>query len=649
MDLRKLCLFLLLSVSFTVNAQVPFSKGVNLTRWFQTDSPREIQFTLFTKQDFINIKSLGCDVIRLPINLHYMGDGAPDYKLDPLFFNFLDQVIDWSEELEIYLILDNHTFSSSNATEPEIEIPLLKVWAQMAARYKDRSEYLLYEVLNEPHGIDDLVWGQIQGKVIEAIRAVDTKHTIVVGGADFNSFENLKFIPDYNDQNLIYTFHFYYPFLFTHQGATWVSPSMEPINNVPYPYQSDRMPTLPESLNGTWLNNLFDNYPDEGKAEKIGEMIDQVVAFQQERNVPVYCGEMGVYIPNSQQQDRVRWYKQVREYLELKNIPWTSWDYTGGFGLFESSGFNLFNHDLNVDLLQALGMNVPEQTEYIQHPASEGFMIYSDFTGQGIIQSNSREQQVNLYDQRLPNNGEYCIHWSDAIRYQRIGFNFSPDQDLSELETKNYGLSLLVRGYSDDFSFDIRFVDTDLGESDHPWRNKVTLSSQQINWDGNWQKVFIPLSDFSEQGAWENGQWYNPEGKFNWQEVDLLEIITENQTLEGDIWFDNIYITDQDTARVLVSDRLTSLSNGIDRSKIVVFPNPASDQVLISYFQPHNQNLEIDLLSIGGNELTTIYRGRKNAGNYQLQYQLPSHLRSGIYLIRFRSAVYNEFVKIIKK
>ena len=87
---RKVFILFISLGSITLSAQVPFHKGVNLTNWFQAASPRQIQFTKFTKKDFQNIKSLGCDVIRLPINLHGMTSGAPDYTLDPLFLNFLD-------------------------------------------------------------------------------------------------------------------------------------------------------------------------------------------------------------------------------------------------------------------------------------------------------------------------------------------------------------------------------------------------------------------------------------------------------------------------------------------------------------------------------------------------------------------------------
>ena len=115
--LSGLALLLVLSLAAQ---QAPFSRGVNLTNWFQAGSAQEIQFSKYTYEDFQQIQSLGCDVIRLPINLHFMTDGAPDYNLDPLFLTFLDQAVDWAEDLGIHLILDNHTFDPAEDTDPNI-------------------------------------------------------------------------------------------------------------------------------------------------------------------------------------------------------------------------------------------------------------------------------------------------------------------------------------------------------------------------------------------------------------------------------------------------------------------------------------------------------------------------------------------------
>ena len=272
---------------------------MNLTNWFQAGSANQIQFTKFTRKDFENIKSLGCDVIRLPINLHFMTNGAPDYVLDPLFLSYLDQAVDWAEELEIHIILDNHTFDPATATDPGVGTILVKVWTQMADHFKDRSNLVYYEILNEPHGISDLLWGSIQQTAIDAIRSRDTNHTIVVGPADWNSYHKLSAMPVYTDPKLLYTFHFYDPFILTHQGASWTDPSMVPLAGVPFPYSASSMPAVPASLRGTWIETLMNNYAVDGTAAKVKQLIDIAVNFRNQRNVPIFCGEFGVYIPNS--------------------------------------------------------------------------------------------------------------------------------------------------------------------------------------------------------------------------------------------------------------------------------------------------------------------------------------------------------------
>lgn len=352
--------FLLMMLPLLSSAQVPFHKGVNLSGWFQAKSSQAIKFSKFTKADIQNIKSLGCDVIRLPINLHDMTSHAPDYTLDTLLLNYLNQVIDWCEGLNMHLILDNHSFDPSKQTDPAIGQVLNKVWIQMAHEFKTRSKYIYYEVLNEPHGIDDVVWGKIQQTVIETIRTEDTTHFIIVGAANWNHYKNLKNIPQYEDDKLIYTFHFYDPFMFTHQGAKWTTPSLVPVSGISFPYRKGSMPVMPPSLKDTWAEKSFSKYEKEATPEGVKRRINIAAKFSKSRNVPVYCGEFGVYIPNTNNDDRVEWYKLVVGYLNKKNIPWTMWDYKGTFGLFNKDSQESFERDLNLPLIEAMKLNVPK-------------------------------------------------------------------------------------------------------------------------------------------------------------------------------------------------------------------------------------------------------------------------------------------------
>ncbi len=604
----------------SVFAQNQFTKGVNLSNWFQGSSVNDIQFSKYSKKDLQNIKSLGCDVIRLPINLHYMTSGNPNYIIEPLFFHMLDSVVKWSEDLDINLILDNHTFDPAVNTDPSIGDILAKVWPQMAEHYKSASALIKYEILNEPHGITTQVWAAIQQRAIDAIRAIDTKHTIVIGAAGWNTYSEMVNLPVYTDTNLIYTFHFYDPFLFTHQGASWASPSMVDLAGVPFPYNSATMPACPASLTGSWIENEIKyNYATNGTVARIKQLMDIAINFRDSRKVPVFCGEFGVYNLNSNNSDRVYWYKAMREYMETNNIPWTTWDYQGGFGLFKKGTNEFFEHDLNIPLLQALGLKVPAQTSYIQRPDSIGFSIYSDYVGPYINQSNG-STGINYYSNAQPNNGNYCLDWKGGARYSFAGFDFVPNRDFSKLVQENYAIDFFVRGDSPGSDFEIRFIDTKTADpNDHPWRMHMPIGESSGPWDKRWHHVRVLLKDFTEMGSYDNGTWYSPVGLYDWTAVDRFDIVAESADLTGkEFWFDNIVITDLDTSSIWVNNALNvGLFREVNtKGKLLIYPNPVKGFLNVRYCQAENGNVIIQFTDIMGRRLFLTEFKNQPAGDY---------------------------------
>ncbi|UCH13604.1 MAG: cellulase family glycosylhydrolase [Bacteroidales bacterium] len=648
-------IILSICIQFTIS-QAPFSRGVNLTNWFQAGSAGQIQFTKFTRQDFINIKSLGCDVIRLPINLHYMTDGEPDYILEPLFLGFLDSVVTWAEDLQIHLLLDNHTFSPSEDTDPEVESILLKVWTQMAEHYKNRSDYLYYEVLNEPHGISDAIWNEIQQNVIDAIREVDTTHTIIVGPAGWNSYNNLDDMPVYEDDKLIYTFHFYDPFLFTHQGASWTDPSMAPLAGVPFPYYADSMPDCPSELIGTWIHSALNGYSQDGTVEHVKELIDIAVEFKNNRNVPIFCGEFGVYIPNSPRQDRINWYDTVRTYLEENEIAWTIWDYTGGFGIFEEGGNDMFEYDIDTAIVRALGLNVPEQKEFVLLPDSVGFPIYTDYICHKVFESShAGDGIIDFCSEDNPNNDSYCISWTKANQYNNIGFDFRPIKDLTELVENDYAFDFIVRGTHPGSAFDIRFIDNKTDDPDDlPWRIRYTVDENLANWDGRWYHVHIPLSDFTEHGSWYNDAWYNPVGDYDWAAVDRFEIVAEHHDMKGIyFWFDNIHITNLDTAIVRDTAAINNISGPVvfSDASLSVYPNPFNISTNIYYTVQNAGHTEISVFNISGRKIATLVSQIHMPGNYSVTWDCKDTqgipVKSGIYFCWFITAGISSTEKLV--
>ena len=472
----------------------PFSRGVNLTVFMQR--PRTHPFITYDRQTFVNVKTLGCDVVRLPFVP--LTSGGPSHIIDPLFFTYLDQIVDWAEELGLYIILDNHTNHKLAAEETDqnnrsdTREYLVQVWPQIAERYKNRSKLVLYEVFNEPN-IQPSIWNPIQQAVIDTIRAHDNTHTIVVTGGKFHSGA-LRTLPEYTDDNLIYTFHIYNPGEFTHQGAGWID-RFKDLRGVPWPYDASRMPDpVPE---------ILEDYHTKGTLEKLQNGLKNAVDFAEDRNVPVWCGEFGVYGPYAPPDDRAAWIREARTYMEDNNIAWTLWEYgVGGFKIFENEGDDHFDYNLDISIVEALGLNVPPQLEWVTVSKQAGFEIYTDglnSLGEGISGKLYSRGWLTFDDDTEAVVGNKSIYWSGAKKGDIVRFDFTPNFDLSLL-ADDYVFEFWVWGDTPGTEFRVRF-DMDSNRGYRVNEENIGITS----WDSQWHQVSIPLSRLGRSNAtWED-------------------------------------------------------------------------------------------------------------------------------------------------
>lgn len=339
----------------------PFKRGFNFSRWFEFRAVKDIPADKYGREDFERVKALGVDHIRLPMRSNDFSTGRPAWTLDPLYLKYLDRVLDWAEDAGLYLLLDNHTFNNKipDGEDEDLEEALCKVWTQLAGRCKDRGPLIMYEIFNEPHGISDEKWGAIQGRVIESIREQDAKHTIIVGGTNYNSIGSLEAIPEYPDKNLIYTFHYYDPHVFTHQGNAWDTIPLTNLRGFPFPWDPARMPALPEDLRGTHYKEVFAAYEKLSAQETMENRIAEAVHAANRRGVPVFCGEFGVYMKTALPEDRVRWHQRVIGIFDSLDIPWTIWEWDSAFGVFKTSEGGRIPEDLDPAIIGALGLHLP--------------------------------------------------------------------------------------------------------------------------------------------------------------------------------------------------------------------------------------------------------------------------------------------------
>ena len=130
------------------------------------------------------------------------------------------------------------------------------------------------------------------------------------------------------DPNVVYVFHFYDPFIFTHQGSPWVQ--MGSTHDVPYPYSQDRWPKHMldlgfTELNPQWQLDQLHEYHRKGNHDALRNRLIQVKKWAVKNNVPLICNEFGVYDASARKEDVVRYYRDLIGLFGELEIPWQVW------------------------------------------------------------------------------------------------------------------------------------------------------------------------------------------------------------------------------------------------------------------------------------------------------------------------------------
>jgi endoglucanase len=533
--------------------RAPFTRGVNLTSWFEMWQPGPGNLKMYDEEDIRNIKSLGADIVRLPVHFDMLSSGAPEYKINETVWKYLDKAVDWCEKYQIHIVIDDHSFNGL----PDDKYPsgriinnhLQKVWPQVAARYKDRSDYVLYEILNEPQLSSAAEWNKIQGEALKTIRRYDTKHTVVVSGNEWSSAHALSSVKVYDDPGLIYTFHCYLPMTFTHQGASWAGRELEQLSGIPFPYDEKRMPPVPDKVKGTWMETeLVKNYPADGNADAVRKELTTAKNFGDKNHVALWCGEMGAYDKNSIHEDRVRWYKQISSLLSELDIPFCVWGYGGSFGLFRKGSAEQYPYDLDADIVSAAGFTVPENAgtsaprsvSVIRTP----YVIFDDVGAKGVNAEawNSGRSATSFADSDNPAEGFSCIRMSSYRRYNALTFRFNNPVSLADVHGTGAAVSFKMRS-SHAVCADLRFIDDETAET-KPWRMTYSITEKDCPADGRWHTVTVPLASMSESGAWCDSEqkWYGADNEFRWDCVRLMQFAAEKSDMPYDVYVDDIRI-----------------------------------------------------------------------------------------------------------
>ncbi len=249
-----------------------------------------------------------------------------------------NEVIEWALSKKIYVILAFNPYYSwpppaanwpddgrSLWLDTSAQDELIEAWEYLANLYAGKNG-IIFDLINEPHGdtneeklIERSVWNSLHQRITDAIQVIDPTRWVMISPiwGDAEYFVDLAVN---NSAKVIYSFHFYNPHFFTHQG----NGSNPAAGTVVYPGYTQDASWDPVRY---WDKNVLE------------EKLQPAITFRDTNNVRVICAEYGSSF-SAPESSRHRWVEDLLGLLEdnylghiyflFEGIPSTSqsgWSY----------------------------------------------------------------------------------------------------------------------------------------------------------------------------------------------------------------------------------------------------------------------------------------------------------------------------------
>jgi len=305
--------------------------GISISWYEQTWNKDILAKTPLKTAVFELLKRMGIKSLRLPVAFAYFeSQQIPFGQL----FSQIDKFVKQCHAYGFKVIIDYHNGNFNDANYNTETPKLIDLWTKLTKMYLHvNHDNLFFELYNEPPHMNPETWKDAAYNITTAIRKIDKERTLIIGASNYNSIYELSRFVRLADENVIYTFHFYEPFLFTHQGAEWIG-AQESTTGVPFPYNPATFPVLNPKAKNTDGEKNYNKYNLDGNEQSVRDKLQIVKNWGAKYDVPILCGEYGVYNKYADIDSRCRYIKTVRQTLKTLNIPGMLWDYSGNFSIF---------------------------------------------------------------------------------------------------------------------------------------------------------------------------------------------------------------------------------------------------------------------------------------------------------------------------
>ncbi|MBE0534733.1 MAG: cellulase family glycosylhydrolase [Phycisphaerae bacterium] len=336
--------FCLHSITTAAPSQVPqgrlerLATGANICRWFRyVRRDTEEHFANYISEaEAAMMAQIGLKHVRIAIHPNVLMDQSTGAILESRAA-WLEAAMRRFHRAGLLVVIDLHNEDREAELSPDWQNAFVKFWTALATRLKGFDPDLtVFEIINEPvfAGREE-EWNVLNARLTAAIRQSAPQHTIMTTGAGWGGIDGLKRLTPLPDKNIVYSFHCYDPFPFTHQGATWAGEDVKPLRGVPYPSSPETVAPLLAALDDKpGSRRMVERYGNErwNKA-RLAARFKEGIEWGARQGVALYCGEFGVFPVHSDPEHRANWFRDFGQVLAEHRIGWAVWGWDEGFGL----------------------------------------------------------------------------------------------------------------------------------------------------------------------------------------------------------------------------------------------------------------------------------------------------------------------------
>jgi len=346
--------------------------------------------------DLEALKRDGFDFIRMPVDpLVFLSPRTESYR-DDLYRDVWDAAR-LVNKAGLKVMVDLHLMPSGSdrsagmqsvMSDPEMFQAYLGVVRRMGLTLAEEDPHAVaFELMNEPIIDCETAAGRVEWngrlkRLFAAARASAPRLTLVLAGGCWSSAKGLaavdpRAIPD---DNILWTFHSYDPFVLTHQGATWAGDFIPYVRGIPYP-PYDHPEVFRKALAATRARMKADaplvrragllayldgqvatiDSPERLKAT-MSEPFDTAAKWADRNRVPrgdIFLGEFGMIRQEYGSKTlmpakwRAAYVHDMIRLAESHGFGWSLWSYSGAFGVVKTYDGKAAEPDV-LDVVRAL-------------------------------------------------------------------------------------------------------------------------------------------------------------------------------------------------------------------------------------------------------------------------------------------------------